>query len=98
MNLTPKELTPCKIFGICRCALKVDKNANPVKKHFSVNTNILYNVIFNHQVFMNVWYSNSRNYITINTNLIPYPEYLHLPILVFLVKVTAPNKQFCSVG
>ena len=98
VNLTPKELTPCKIFGICRCALKVDKNANPVKKHFSVNTNILYNVIFNHQIFMNVWYSNSRNYITINTNLIPYPEYLHLPILVFLVKVTAPNKQFCSVG
>ena len=31
-------------------------------------------------------------------NPIPYPEYLYLSILEFLVKLTAPNKQFSSVG
>ena len=32
------------------------------------------------------------------SNPIPYPEYLHLSISTFLVNVTAPNKQFSSVG
>ena len=31
-------------------------------------------------------------------NPIPYPEYLYLSILEFLVKLTAPNKRFSSVG
>ena len=31
------------------------------------------------------------------SNPIPYPEYLHLSISAFLVKVTALNKQFSSV-
>ena len=29
---------------------------------------------------------------------VPYPEYLYLSISAFLIKVTAPNKQFSSVG
>ena len=29
---------------------------------------------------------------------IPYPEYLYLSMSTFLVKVTAPNKQFFIVG
>ena len=28
---------------------------------------------------------------------VPYPEYLYLSISAFLIKVTAPNKQFSSV-
>ena len=32
------------------------------------------------------------------SNPIPYSEYLCLSISTFLVKVTAPNKQFSSVG
>ena len=32
------------------------------------------------------------------SNPIPYPEYPYLPISAFLVKVTAPNKQFFNVG
>ena len=31
-------------------------------------------------------------------NPIPYPEYPYLSMSAFLVKVTAPNKQFSSVG
>ena len=31
------------------------------------------------------------------SNVIPYPEYLYLSISAFLVKLTAPNKQFSSV-
>ena len=31
------------------------------------------------------------------SNPIPYPEYPHLSISAFLVKLTAPNKQFSSV-
>ena len=31
-------------------------------------------------------------------NPILYPEYSHLTISWFLVKLTAPNKQFSSVG
>ena len=31
------------------------------------------------------------------SNPIPCPEYLHLSISAFLVKLTAPNKKFCSV-
>ena len=31
------------------------------------------------------------------SNPIPCPEYLHLSISAFLVKLTAPNKHFCSV-
>ena len=30
------------------------------------------------------------------SNLIPYPKYLYLSISAFLVKVTAPNRQFSS--
>ena len=30
-------------------------------------------------------------------NPVPYPEYLYLSISAFLIKVTAPNKQFSSV-
>ena len=32
------------------------------------------------------------------SNPIPWPEYLYLSMSVFLVKVTAPNKQFFIVG
>ena len=32
------------------------------------------------------------------SNQIPYPEYLYLSISAFLVRVTASNKQFSSVG
>ena len=32
------------------------------------------------------------------SNPIPYPEYVYLSISAFLVKLTAPNKQFSSVG
>ena len=32
------------------------------------------------------------------SNPIPYPEYPYLSMSAFLVKVTAPNKQFFSVG
>ena len=32
------------------------------------------------------------------SNQIPYLEYLSLSILLFLVKVTAENKQFANVG
>ena len=32
------------------------------------------------------------------SNPIPYPEYPYLSISAFLVKATAPNKQFFSVG
>ena len=32
------------------------------------------------------------------SNPVPYPEYLYFSILAFLVKTTAPNKQFSSVG
>ena len=32
------------------------------------------------------------------SNPIPQPEYPYLSISAFLVKVTAPNKQFFSVG
>ena len=32
------------------------------------------------------------------SNPIRYPEYLYLSTSAFLVKVTAPNKQFSSVG
>ena len=32
------------------------------------------------------------------SNPISYPEYLYLSISAFLVKVTAPNKQFSNVG
>ena len=31
-------------------------------------------------------------------NPIPYPDYPYLSIPAFLVKVTAPNKQFFNVG
>ena len=31
------------------------------------------------------------------SNPTPYPQYLYLLILAFLVKVSAPNKQFSSV-
>ena len=32
------------------------------------------------------------------SNPIPYPLYLYLSISAFLVKLTAPNKQFSNVG
>ena len=32
------------------------------------------------------------------SNPMPYPLYLHLSISAFLVKLTAPNKQFSNVG
>ena len=32
------------------------------------------------------------------SNPIPYPEYSYLLISTLLVKITAPNKQFPSVG
>ena len=32
------------------------------------------------------------------SNPIPYPEYLYLSISTFLVKLTAPNNLFSSVG
>ena len=32
------------------------------------------------------------------SNPMPWPEYPHLLMSVFLVKVTAPNKQFFIVG
>ena len=32
------------------------------------------------------------------SNPMPYPEYLYLSISAFLVKLTAPNKQFPNVG
>ena len=32
------------------------------------------------------------------SNPIPYPEYLYLSISAFLIKLTAPNKRFSSVG
>ena len=32
------------------------------------------------------------------SNPIPYPLYLYLSISAFLVKLTAPNKQFSTVG
>ena len=32
------------------------------------------------------------------SNPVPYPEYQYLSKSVFFVKVTAPNKQFSSVG
>ena len=32
------------------------------------------------------------------SNPITHPEYLYLSMLVFLVKLTAQNKQFSSVG
>ena len=32
------------------------------------------------------------------SNPIPYPEYLYLSISIFLINVTAPNKQFSNVG
>ena len=32
------------------------------------------------------------------SNPIPYPELLYLSISAFLVKLTAPNKQFSNVG
>ena len=32
------------------------------------------------------------------SNPIPYQEYFHLSISAFLVKVTAPNKQFSNAG
>ena len=32
------------------------------------------------------------------SNPISYPEYPYLPMSAFLVKLTAPNKQFLSVG
>ena len=53
--------------------LKVDKNANPVKKHFLINPNILYYTILNHQIYMNVLHSGSRNCIIINTKNINIP-------------------------
>ena len=31
------------------------------------------------------------------SNPIPYPEYLYLSMSAFLVKLTAPNKQFSKV-
>ena len=32
------------------------------------------------------------------SNPMPYPEYLYLSISAFLVKLSAPNKQFSNVG
>ena len=32
------------------------------------------------------------------SNPIPYAEYLYLSIIIFFVKITAPNKQFSNVG
>ena len=32
------------------------------------------------------------------SNQIPYPEYLYLLISAFSVRISASNKQFCSVG
>ena len=32
------------------------------------------------------------------SNPVPYPEYQYLSMCGFLVKVTAPNKQFPNVG
>ena len=54
--------------------VKVDKNINPIKKHFLINQTfytILY-VIYKHQIFMSVWYTNSRNCNLINTKILIY--------------------------
>ena len=36
--------------------------------------------------------------LPLESNPIPYPEYLYLLILAFFVNLTAPNGQFCKVG
>ena len=33
----------------------------------------------------------------LESNPIPYPEYLYLPISAFFVNLTAPNRQLCKV-
>ena len=34
----------------------------------------------------------------LESNPIPYPEYLYLSTPLFFVNLTAPNRQFCKVG
>ena len=58
--------------------VKVDKNTNLVKKHFLINPNILYCLLFIHtilddQIFTNVWHINSRNCPINNTKVINIP-------------------------
>ena len=36
--------------------------------------------------------------LPLESNPIPYPEYLCLSTSVFFVNLTAPNRQFCNVG
>ena len=35
--------------------------------------------------------------VPLESNPIPYPEYLYLSISAFFVNLTAPNRQFCKV-
>ena len=35
--------------------------------------------------------------LPLESNPIPYPEYFYLSISVFLVNLSAPNRQFCKV-
>ena len=36
--------------------------------------------------------------LPLESNRIPYPEYLYLSTSVFFVYLTAPNRKFCKVG
>ena len=36
--------------------------------------------------------------LPLESNPIPYPEYLYLSISAFFDNLTAPNRQFCKVG
>ena len=35
--------------------------------------------------------------LPLESNPIPYPEYLYLSISTYFVNLTAPNRQFCKV-
>ena len=51
--------------------VKVDKNANPVRKHFLINLSILVHyVIFIHQIIVNVYNTINCNSMIVNTKII----------------------------
>ena len=50
--------------------VKVDKNANPVKKHFNKPKHLLHYVIFFHQIIVNVKDAINCNTIIIDTKII----------------------------
>ena len=50
-----------------------------------------------YMAYLEYLYPESGIFIILSEYL-PYPKYLYLTISSFLVKPTAPNKQFSSVG